>query len=193
MIVSLFGIVNTLVLTVFERTRELGMLRAVGMTRTQVRWMIRYESMITALIGAVIGIALGIVLAVLLIARVDEINVAWPVFSLVIFVLLGARRRAGRCRLPGAARGAAEHPRGAPVRVTSAGSVRERAYAAVVRRLRPLSEEECYLRCYGSRDEMVRVVRVERKRQRQLARISGEELRQLFELRLDSREAELAA
>jgi len=62
-----------------------------------------------------------------------------------------------------------------------------------VRRLRPLTEEECYLRCYGSRDEMVRLVRVERKRQRQLARITGEELRQLFELRLDSREAELAA
>ena len=51
-LVSLFGIVNTLVLTVFERTRELGMLRAVGMTRSQVRWMIRYESIITALIGA---------------------------------------------------------------------------------------------------------------------------------------------
>ena len=66
--VSLFGIVNTLVLTVFERTRELGMLRAVGMTRRQVRRMIRYESVITALIGAAIGIALGIVLAVLLIA-----------------------------------------------------------------------------------------------------------------------------
>ena len=62
-----------------------------------------------------------------------------------------------------------------------------------MRRLRPLSEEECYLRCYGGRDEMVRVVRVERRRQRQLARIDGEELRRLFELRLDSREAELAA
>ena len=61
-IVSLFGIVNTLVLTVFERTRELGMLRAVGMTRTQVRRMIRHESVITALIGGTIGIALGIVL-----------------------------------------------------------------------------------------------------------------------------------
>src|SRR5581483_6608668 len=61
-IVSLFGIVNTLVLTIFERTRELGMLRAVGMTRWQVRWMIGLESVVTALIGAVIGISLGIVL-----------------------------------------------------------------------------------------------------------------------------------
>jgi hypothetical protein len=62
-----------------------------------------------------------------------------------------------------------------------------------VRRLRPLSEEECYLRCYGARDDMVRVLRIERRRQRQLARIDGEELRRLFELRLDAREAELAA
>jgi putative ABC transport system permease protein len=85
-IVSLFGIVNTLVLTVFERTRELGMLRAIGMTRTQIRWMIRYESVITALIGAVIGMVLGIVLAVLLIARVKEIAMAWPVLSLVAFL-----------------------------------------------------------------------------------------------------------
>ncbi len=88
-IVSLFGIVNTLVLTVFERTRELGMLRAVGMTKRQVRRMIRYESVITALIGAAIGIALGIVLAVLLIARVDFIVLAWPVGSLFIFVVAG--------------------------------------------------------------------------------------------------------
>jgi putative ABC transport system permease protein len=86
-LVSLFGIVNTLVLTVFERTRELGMLRAIGMTRRQVRRMIRYESVITSLIGAVIGIALGIVLAVLLISRVDFIVLSWPVVSLLIFVL----------------------------------------------------------------------------------------------------------
>ena len=59
-IVSLFGIVNTLVLSVFERTRELGMLRAVGMTRRQVRRMIRHESIITALIGAVLGIPLAV-------------------------------------------------------------------------------------------------------------------------------------
>ena len=63
-IVSLFGMVNTLVLSVFERTRELGMLRAIGMTRRQARRMIRHESVITALIGAALGLGLGILLAV---------------------------------------------------------------------------------------------------------------------------------
>ncbi|HZT45321.1 MAG TPA: FtsX-like permease family protein [Gaiellaceae bacterium] len=87
-IVSLFGIVNTLVLTIFERTRELGMLRAVGMTRWQVRWMIGLESVVTALIGAVIGISLGIVLSVLLIVRVDFLVLSWPVASLLVFALV---------------------------------------------------------------------------------------------------------
>jgi putative ABC transport system permease protein len=86
-VVSLFGIVNTLVLTVFERTREIGMLRAIGMTRRQVRRMVRYESVITALIGAAIGIALGVVLAGLLVARIDFIVLSVPIGQLIIFAV----------------------------------------------------------------------------------------------------------
>jgi putative ABC transport system permease protein len=86
-VVSLFGIVNTLVLTVFERTRELGMLRAVGMTRRQVRRMIRHESVITALLGAALGIPLGVVLAVLVGVAIKFAAVTIPVGTLVVFVI----------------------------------------------------------------------------------------------------------
>jgi putative ABC transport system permease protein len=86
-IVSLFGIVNTLVLTVFERTREIGMLRAIGMTRRQIRRMVRHESVITSLIGGVLGIVLGLVLGGLLVARVDFIEFVLPVGSLVVFAI----------------------------------------------------------------------------------------------------------
>ena len=86
-IVSLFGIVNTLVLTVFERTRELGMLRAVGMTRRQLRRMIRHESVVTALIGAALGIPVGVVLALMVGQAIEYPAFTIPVGTLVVFVI----------------------------------------------------------------------------------------------------------
>ena len=87
--ISLFGIVNTLVLTVFERTRELGMLRAVGMTRRQVRRMIRYESIVTALIGGVLGIALGVFLGYLIVRALSGQGIVFavPYARLGVFVI----------------------------------------------------------------------------------------------------------
>jgi len=89
-IVSLFGIVNTLLLSVFERTRELGMLRAVGMTRRQVRRMIRHESIVTALIGATFGIGVGMFLAGLVTHALSGIGVVFavPYRELAIFVVI---------------------------------------------------------------------------------------------------------
>ena len=110
-IISLFGMVNTLVLSVFERTRELGMLRAVGMTRRQVRRMVRHESVITALIGAALGLPLGIFLALLVTRALSQYDLqfAVPAGSLIAFVvvaivagLLAAilpARRAARLRI----------------------------------------------------------------------------------------------
>ena len=88
-LISLFGVVNTLVLSVFERTREIGMLRAVGMTRGQVRRMIRHESVVTALIGAALGIAVGTFLAILTTQALSDegIVLAIPWTTIGIFVV----------------------------------------------------------------------------------------------------------
>ena len=89
-LVSLFGIVNTLVLAIYERTRELGMLRAIGTTRAQVRQMVRYESVITALIGAVLGLILGVIGGLIATALLKNQGVVLsiPVGTLLVLLVL---------------------------------------------------------------------------------------------------------
>jgi putative ABC transport system permease protein len=99
-IVSLFGIVNTLVLSITERTRELGMLRAIGTSRRQIRKMIRYEAIITALLGGILGAALGIVLALLVSRPIDDFKLAIPVGSLVLLLVLSGIAGVGAAVLP---------------------------------------------------------------------------------------------
>jgi putative ABC transport system permease protein len=82
--------VNTLALSVFERTRELGMLRAVGMVRRQVRWMVLHESVIIALIGGMLGMAVGLFIAALVGAALSEYDLRFqlPVAYLAVFLLV---------------------------------------------------------------------------------------------------------
>jgi putative ABC transport system permease protein len=92
-VIALLGIVNTLALSVFERTRELGLLRAVGMTRAQVREMVRWESVVISLIGAgagaVLGIGLGLVLAQALKSEgIEAVAVPWA--SIALYVVAAA-------------------------------------------------------------------------------------------------------
>ena len=91
-VISLLGIVTTLMLSIHERTRELGMLRAVGMSRRQVRRMVRYEAVITALIGAVLGTILGVIFAALVSRPLaDEgFELAYPFGVLIALLVLAA-------------------------------------------------------------------------------------------------------
>jgi putative ABC transport system permease protein len=110
-VVSLFGMVNTLVLSVFERTREIGMLRAVGMTRRQVRRMIRQESIVTALIGAALGLPLGLFLAWMVTRALSGQGVSyvipgkllvyfvWVAFSAGVLAAIAPARRASRLKV----------------------------------------------------------------------------------------------
>jgi len=90
-LIALIGIVNTLMLSVFERTRELGLLRAVGMRRRQVRTMIRSEAVILAIFGAVIGIVVGTIMGLALVSALRQQGVTDTVVpgpSLLLFLVL---------------------------------------------------------------------------------------------------------
>ena len=89
-IISLFGIVNTLVLAVFERTREIGLTRALGMSRRQVRATVRYESVITSIIGAAMGIVVGVVFAWVVTTKFagQGITFSIPGGQLVVFLIV---------------------------------------------------------------------------------------------------------
>ena len=91
-IVSLFGMVNTMILSVYERTRELGMLRAIGMTGRQARRMVRHESVITALLGAALGLPLGVFLAAIATRGLSSQGIGFelPIGPLVAFTLVAA-------------------------------------------------------------------------------------------------------
>ena len=91
-LVSLFGIANTLALSIHERTRELGILRAIGMSRRQVRTMIRYEAVITALIGALLGMVLGVIFAALIAQPLKDEGfvLSYPVGTLLAMLVFAA-------------------------------------------------------------------------------------------------------
>ena len=91
MIIAVLGIVNTLGLSVIERTREVGLLRAVGMSRRQLRSMIRLESVAISILGAVLGIGLGLIFGISLRRAmagqgITVLSIPWT--QLVVFVIL---------------------------------------------------------------------------------------------------------
>jgi len=91
-IISLMGIANTLSLSITERTRELGLLRAVGMAREQLRSMIRWEGALISLFGTIGGLGLGILVSWALTSATGENGLKYklPIGSLIILVILGA-------------------------------------------------------------------------------------------------------
>ncbi len=111
-IIALIGIANTLALSVFERTRELGLLRAVGMTRSQLRRMVRYEAALVAFFGAALGVTIGVLFgwaAVVALPAEFTSTLAVPSARIAILVSFaglaglaaawGPARRAGRLKV----------------------------------------------------------------------------------------------
>jgi putative ABC transport system permease protein len=92
-VIAVFGIANTLGLSIIERTHEIGLLRAVGMTRRQLRATIRWESVIVALLGAVLGLVIGVFFGWAMVTAlrdqgIDQLSFA-PLSLVLILVIAG--------------------------------------------------------------------------------------------------------
>ena len=113
-LIAFIGIVNTMALSIFERTRELGLLRAVGMTRTQMHRMVRWEAVIVSAVGALLGAAVGIVFGVLVVeATPSDIlsTLAIPWMSITILVVVASAAGLVAGFLPARRAGKLERPR----------------------------------------------------------------------------------
>ncbi len=103
LIIAIIGVINTLLLSVYERTRELGLLRAVGMSRRQVRSSIRSESVIISLIGTIIGLGIGLVFGWALVQALSDQGItsfAIPWSQLIIIVIIAALAGVGAALYP---------------------------------------------------------------------------------------------
>jgi putative ABC transport system permease protein len=91
-IIALIGIVNTLALSIYERTRELGLLRAVGMTRGQMKRMVRSEALIISVFGTLMGVFVGLLFGRAIVASLHNQGIAFsvPVGQLIVFIVLAA-------------------------------------------------------------------------------------------------------
>lgn len=101
--IALLGIANTLALSIFERTRELGLLRAVGMTRSQLRSTVRYESVIIALLGTTLGLAIGTAFGWSIVKALEGEGLdtfAMPVNQLVVVTVIAAFAGVAAAALP---------------------------------------------------------------------------------------------
>jgi putative ABC transport system permease protein len=101
-IIAVLGIVNTMALSIVERTRELGLLRAVGMSRRQLRAMIRWESMTIALIGGVLGVAVGMQVGATISSSLGDViaSVTFPWARLALFLVFAVVAGAAAAALP---------------------------------------------------------------------------------------------
>ncbi len=125
-IIAILGVINTLSLSVIERTREVGLLRAVGVTRRQLRTMIRLESVAVAVLGGVLGTVLGVLFGGLMVSALEEdglTELAIPWLQLGVFLVLAARRGGARGRVPGSARGSSRRAQSHRGRVSESRNV----------------------------------------------------------------------